>query len=60
MAHTSMLHCKDMTGSLSMHAVLQNGQWVEGRILEGAALDYKEVYQQMMNQKNGKINYCNY
>ena len=51
-----MLHCTDMTGFVSMHSVLQNGQWVEGRILEGAALDYKEVYQQMMTQKNGKIN----
>ena len=46
-----MLHCTDMTGFVSMHSVLQNGQWVEGRILEGAALDYKEVYQQMDDSK---------
>ena len=43
----------------SSHAVLQEdgGQWVVGRILEGAALEDKTVYQQMyqeMIQYNGK------
>ena len=48
----------DLTAPLS-YAVLQEdgGQWVVGRILEGAALDDKIVYQQMYQeiiQYNGK------
>ena len=48
----------DITAPLS-HAVLQKdgGQWVVGRILEGAALKDKTVYQEMyqeMIQYNGK------
>ena len=44
------------------HSVLQddNGQWVVGRILEGAALEDKRVYQQMyreMIQYNGQFKY---
>ena len=44
------------------HAVLQEDgrQWVVGRILEGAALEDKRVYQQMyreMIQYNGQFNY---
>ena len=49
----------DITAPLS-HAVLQedSGQWVVGRILEGAALEDKRVYQQMyreMIQYNGQF-----
>ena len=49
----------DITAPLS-HAVLQEDgrQWVVGKILEGAALEDKRVYQQMyqeMIQYNGKI-----
>ena len=48
----------DITAPLS-HAVLQKdgGQWVVGRILEGAALEDKTVYHQIyqeMIQYNGK------
>ena len=43
-----------VTAPLS-HAVLQEdgGQWVVGRILEGAALEDKRIYQEMI-QYNGK------
>ena len=49
----------DITAPFS-HAVLQEdgGQWVVGRILEGAALEDKRVYQQMyreMIQYNGQF-----
>ena len=49
----------DITAPLSL-AVLQDdgGQWVVGRILEGAALEDKRVYQQMyreMIQYNGQF-----
>ena len=50
----------DITAPLShVHVVLQEdgGQWVVGRILEGAALEDKTVYHQMyqeMIQYNGK------
>ena len=41
----------DITAPLS-HAVLQEdgGQWVVGRILEGAALEDKRVYQQILSK----------
>ena len=42
----------DITAPLS-HAVLQEldgGQWVVGRIFEGAALEDKGVYQQMLSK----------
>ena len=41
----------DITAPLS-HAVLQKdgGQWVVGRILEGAALEDKRAYQQMLSK----------
>ena len=41
----------DITAPLS-HAVLQEdgGKWVVGRILEGAALEDKGVYQQMLSK----------
>ena len=41
----------DITAPLS-HVVLQEdgGQWVVGRILEGAALEDKRVYQQMLSK----------
>ena len=41
----------DITAPLS-HAVLQKDgrQWVVGRILEGAALEDKRVYQQMLSK----------
>ena len=41
----------DITAPL-FHTVLQEdgGQWVVGRILEGAALEDKTVYQQMLSK----------
>ena len=44
----------DITAPLS-HAVLQEdgGQWVVSRILEGAAVEDKRVYQQMMSKWRG-------
>ena len=41
----------DITAPLS-HVVLQEdgGQWVVGRILEGAALEDKTVFQQMLSK----------
>ena len=54
----AVVYCRHITAPLS-HAVLQEdgGQWVVGRILEGAALEDKRLYQQMyqeMMQYNGK------
>ena len=47
----TVVHTADITAPLS-HVVLQEdgGQWVVGRILEGAALEDKREYQQMVSK----------
>ena len=39
-----------MTAPLSPPVLQEDGQWVVGSVLEGAALEDKRVYQQMMSK----------
>ena len=61
MTDTGQWCTADITAPLS-HAVLRedDGQWMVGKILEGAALEDKRVYQQMyreMIQYNGQFKF---
>ena len=40
----------DITAPLSPPVLQEDGQWVVGSVLEGAALEDKRVYQQMLSK----------